>query len=170
MFRGHLLELGVAPDELDETIRAVAGEDSERVLVPLEEFNEANHFNKVITSTQWPWLIMAMGATIGIAWVADDWALDPGKEPHWLRWAEAVGLAAFFSLVQWYVAILLFGHPTDQQLLRFLLTSAILGAAIGFFVPHRYREGNALGATPRVESPMLEAGAAAAHAAGGRRR
>lgn len=140
------------------------------LLVPLEEFNEPNHFNKVITSTQWPWLIMAMGATVGIAWVADDWALDPGKEPRWLRWAEAVGLAAFFSLVQWYVAILLFGHPTDRQLLRVLLTSAILGAAIGFFVPHRYREGNAVGATPPVDSPMLEAGAAAAHAAGGRRR
>jgi hypothetical protein len=38
VFRGHLLELGVAEDELDQTIKAVAGEDSERVLVPLEEF------------------------------------------------------------------------------------------------------------------------------------
>ena len=38
VFRGHLLELGVAPDELHATIERVAGADREAVLVPLEEF------------------------------------------------------------------------------------------------------------------------------------
>jgi 1,2-phenylacetyl-CoA epoxidase catalytic subunit len=38
VFRGHLLELGVARDELYATIEQVAGEDREKILVPLENF------------------------------------------------------------------------------------------------------------------------------------
>jgi 1,2-phenylacetyl-CoA epoxidase catalytic subunit len=38
VFRGHLLELGVARDELAATIEQVAGEDREKILVPLENF------------------------------------------------------------------------------------------------------------------------------------
>jgi hypothetical protein len=38
VFRGHLLELGVAQDELNATIEQVAGEDREKILVPLENF------------------------------------------------------------------------------------------------------------------------------------
>jgi hypothetical protein len=38
VFRGHLLELGVARDELHATIEQVAGEDRETILVPLENF------------------------------------------------------------------------------------------------------------------------------------
>ena len=38
VFRGHLVELGVAQDELLATIEQVAGEDCEKVLVPLENF------------------------------------------------------------------------------------------------------------------------------------
>jgi hypothetical protein len=38
VFRGHLLELGIAKDELHATIERVAGEDREKVLVPLEDF------------------------------------------------------------------------------------------------------------------------------------
>jgi len=38
VFRGHLVELGVAQDELHATIEQVAGEDRERILVPLENF------------------------------------------------------------------------------------------------------------------------------------
>jgi hypothetical protein len=38
VFRGHLLELGVAKDELGATIEQVAGEDREKILVPLEDF------------------------------------------------------------------------------------------------------------------------------------
>jgi len=38
VFRGHLLELGVARDELSATIEALAGVDRDRVLVPLEQF------------------------------------------------------------------------------------------------------------------------------------
>jgi hypothetical protein len=38
VFRGHLLELGVAQDELHATIEQVAGEDREKILVPLENF------------------------------------------------------------------------------------------------------------------------------------
>jgi hypothetical protein len=38
VFRGHLVELGVAPGELPGTIEQVAGEDREKILVPLESF------------------------------------------------------------------------------------------------------------------------------------
>lgn len=38
VFRGHLLELGVAQHELNATIERVAGEDREKILVPLEDF------------------------------------------------------------------------------------------------------------------------------------
>jgi hypothetical protein len=38
VFRGHLLELGVPESELFSTIETLAGEDSRRILVPLEEF------------------------------------------------------------------------------------------------------------------------------------
>ncbi len=38
VFRGHLLELGVAQDDLHATIEQVAGEDREKILVPLENF------------------------------------------------------------------------------------------------------------------------------------
>ena len=38
VFRGHLLELGVAQDELHATIEQVAGEDRDKILVPLENF------------------------------------------------------------------------------------------------------------------------------------
>jgi hypothetical protein len=37
-FRGHLLELGVTPDELQTTIEHAAGSDRDRVLEPLEQF------------------------------------------------------------------------------------------------------------------------------------
>lgn len=36
VFRSHLLQLGVAEDELAETIEKVAGEDRDRILLPLE--------------------------------------------------------------------------------------------------------------------------------------
>ncbi len=38
VFRGHLLELGVPEDEVQDTIERVAGADRDAVLVPLEEF------------------------------------------------------------------------------------------------------------------------------------
>ena len=38
VFRGHLLELGVAQNELAATIEQVADEDREKILVPLENF------------------------------------------------------------------------------------------------------------------------------------
>jgi hypothetical protein len=38
VFRGHLVELGVARDELSATIEQVAGEDRDKILVPLENF------------------------------------------------------------------------------------------------------------------------------------
>jgi len=38
VFRNHLLELGISPDELQATIDRVATADVESVLVPLEEF------------------------------------------------------------------------------------------------------------------------------------
>lgn len=38
VFRGHLLELGVPEAELFDTIQRISGEDSRRILVPLEDF------------------------------------------------------------------------------------------------------------------------------------
>lgn len=38
VFRNHLLELGVAPDALWQTIEALAGQDVRAILAPLEEF------------------------------------------------------------------------------------------------------------------------------------
>lgn len=38
VFRGHLLELGVPEAELFATIQRISGEDSRRILVPLEDF------------------------------------------------------------------------------------------------------------------------------------
>jgi hypothetical protein len=38
VFRGHLLELGVPESELFSTIERISGEDSRRILIPLEEF------------------------------------------------------------------------------------------------------------------------------------
>ena len=38
VFRGHLLEMGVPKDELHATIEQVAGDDREKILVPLENF------------------------------------------------------------------------------------------------------------------------------------
>jgi hypothetical protein len=38
VFRGHLLELGVPESELFETIEKISGDDSRRILVPLEDF------------------------------------------------------------------------------------------------------------------------------------
>jgi hypothetical protein len=38
VFRDHIVELGVPREELFDTIEAVAGEDRDRILVPLEEF------------------------------------------------------------------------------------------------------------------------------------
>ncbi len=38
VFRGHLLELGVPEDELFDTIERIAGEASNQILVPLEDF------------------------------------------------------------------------------------------------------------------------------------
>jgi hypothetical protein len=38
VFRGHLLELGVPEQELFATIQRISGADSDRILVPLEEF------------------------------------------------------------------------------------------------------------------------------------
>jgi hypothetical protein len=38
VFRGHILELGVPETELFKTIQKIAGEDSRKILVPLEDF------------------------------------------------------------------------------------------------------------------------------------
>ncbi len=40
VFRGHIVELGVPPEELTELIEGVVDRDRERILAPLEEFAE----------------------------------------------------------------------------------------------------------------------------------
>jgi hypothetical protein len=118
------------------------------VFVPLHEFLAEGHLVRVLADTveKWPWLLMTLGATISIAWAADDYATQPGEEPRWLRWAEAAGLAAVFCALQWYVSGLLIDNGVDhirEKQLQFLLTAAVVGACIGFLVPHLYRKANA---------------------------
>lgn len=94
---------------------------------------------------RWPWLLMTLFATVSIAWAADDYH-PGGVVPRWLRWAEAVLLAAVFGAVQWMVVdLLMVGATEDRQaqlaeaLPRMLVTSSVIGAGIGALVPALHR-------------------------------
>ncbi|MDT3677354.1 MAG: hypothetical protein ROZ64_00775 [Burkholderiaceae bacterium] len=104
-------------------------------------------FREVFTVTveRWPWLLMVFFATVAIAWAADDYADDPSKAPKWLRAAEAAGLALAFGLLQWMIVELLIAvgaAPTRLagRIPTMAATSLLIGATIGWFVPHLYRQ------------------------------
>lgn len=97
-----------------------------------------------VTIERWPWLLMVFFATVAIAWTADDYAAEPAKAPRWLRAAEAVGLALAFALLQWMIVELLIAvgaapPRTIERVPTMAATSLLIGATIGWFVPHLYR-------------------------------
>lgn len=118
-------------------------EGSGNLLVALSEpgrFKQA----VVITMERWPWQLMTMLATFAIAWMADNPAPGAGKVSHRQRAVEAVGMAACLFVFQWVTIELLatFTSPGSAWYDRardLLLTSLVVGACIGYFVPHLYR-------------------------------
>lgn len=113
----------------------------------IEALGSPGRFRDVfsVTIERWPWLLMVFFATVAIAWAADDCVDDPAKAPKWLRGAETVGLALSFALLQWMIVELLIaiGAAPARMLERvptMAATSLLIGATIGWFVPHLYRE------------------------------
>lgn len=99
-----------------------------------------------LTLERWPWLLMSFFATIAIAWAADDHLSTDRPAPAWLRPAEAAALAAVFMLLQWTVLQVFASILPPQRaaamldsLPRMLATSAVIGGAIGWYVPHLCR-------------------------------
>lgn len=105
---------------------------------------------------RWPWLMMNFLMTIAIAWAADNHALNKEKEPPWLRLSETLGLAGVCGVLQWVTLQLLLAFSSDPgrwngRIDQMILTSTLVGAIIGFFVPHYYRaRGSAEPATSGV--------------------
>ncbi|MEM5383349.1 hypothetical protein VSR68_07060 [Paraburkholderia phymatum] len=116
---------------------------------PLDLLVQQGLFSNALNESieRWPWYVGTFFTTVGIAWVADDYygVNDP---PVWLRYVEAIALAAFFVLVQ-YIVLQFF--KSDDNLRAFYeqrlepnwrqiyINSAIIGMCIGFLVPHFYR-------------------------------
>jgi hypothetical protein len=99
-----------------------------------------------ISVARWPWLLMTFFVTVAIAWAADDQVRSPGAEPIRLRLAECGTLAVVFGVLIWTVIQLLaMGMPPEGAARflgatpRMLTTAVIIGACIGWFVPHLYR-------------------------------
>lgn len=116
----------------------------------------------VVTVERWPWLLMVFFATVAIAWAADDCVDAPEAAPRWLRRAEMAGLALTFGLIQWMVAELLSTTAAGPErpggrVAVMVVTSMLIGATIGYFIPHLYRGKLA----PRASAPAV----AAAHSA-----
>lgn len=66
------------------------------------------------------------------------------KIPAWLRAAETVGMAAFFGCLQWVTLELLVEFSPGPERWpgkewQMIFTTTLVGACIGFFVPHFYR-------------------------------
>jgi hypothetical protein len=93
---------------------------------------------------RWPWQLSTFFVTVAIAWLADDWC-DAKPEPAWLRWMEAVALCLICVALQWAVVQLFAAarNPMAEVMLEHLGTTlaipAVIGAGIGWLVPHTYR-------------------------------
>lgn len=112
---------------------------------------------------RWPWLLMNFLMTIAIAWAADNHALSKEKEPPWLRMSETLGLAAVCGVLQWVTLQLLLAFSSnpgrwDGRIEQMILTSTLVGAIIGFFVPHYYRARGSAEATPSGGRAMARFG------------
>jgi hypothetical protein len=111
----------------------------------LQVLSEPGKFKEAFTTNidRWPWYLMTLFTTVAIAWAADNY-YSSDKEPVWLRAAETVGMAVFFAGIQWVTLQLLleYSHDPGRWLgkeWRMIVTSTLVGACIGFFVPHFYR-------------------------------
>lgn len=116
-----------------------------------------------VTIERWPWLLMVFFATVAIAWTADDYVDEPAKAPKWLRAAEAAGLAIAFALLQWMIVELLIAVRAAPAAMlarvpTMAATSLLIGATIGWFVPHLYRAKltppPAVAAVPAVQAAI----------------
>jgi hypothetical protein len=111
---------------------------------------------------RWPWILMTFLMTIAIAWAADNHALTR-KEPRWLRASETLGLACVCGLLQWVTLQLLLIFSTnpgrwDGRVGQMIFTSTLVGAVIGFFVPHYYRKRGWAEAAVSGERPVAFSG------------
>jgi len=116
---------------------------------PLDLLVQQDLFSNALSESieRWPWYIGTFFTTVGIAWAADDY-FGVDDPPVWLRYAEAIALAAFFVLVQ---GMVLQFFKSDDHLRTFYeqrlepnwrqiyINSAAIGMCIGFLVPHFYR-------------------------------
>jgi hypothetical protein len=117
-----------------------------------------------VTAQRWPWLLMTGLAAVAIAWAADDHLAEQGPPPRWLRAAETVALALVFGALQWMVLQLLTGQGRTfsfETWVRMMITSTLIGALIGWFVPHLFRAPGRGGARLRPALPQPQADAAA---------
>jgi hypothetical protein len=119
-------------------------EDAGNLLVAL---SQPGRFDKAFTATaeRWPWLLMPLLNTIAIAFTADNWAMHPELVRGRLRIYESLGLAACFAMFQWIVVQLLaqattFGPRWFDEELRLVVTAAVIGACVGYLVPHLHRK------------------------------
>lgn len=92
-----------------------------------------------ISMVRWPWILMTLLVTLGIAFVADDYVGRPPETlPRWLRWGESLALGLFF-LVLAFVTLKLLGSEFPGNRSRVYATALMAGAVIGYLVPHRHR-------------------------------
>jgi len=114
---------------------------------------------------RWPWILMNFLMTIAIAWAADNHALTK-TEPRWLRVSETLGLACTCGLLQWVTLRLLLMFSSnpgrwDGRVIQMILTSTLVGAVIGLFVPHYCRKRSRVEATLSGERPVAFSGSGA---------
>lgn len=136
-------------------------EDAGNLLVAL---SEPGRFDNALAKTveRWPWLLMTVLTTMAIAWAADNRANDAGSTPARLRIVEALGLGACFAVFQWIVVQLLaqvttLGARWYEEELRLVLTAAVIGACIGYLVPHLHRRRIRAESAPQLAAPQMRA-------------
>jgi hypothetical protein len=94
---------------------------------------------------RWPWLLMTFFTTVAIAWAADD--RPESNSAKSMRLIELGSLAAVFGALQWTVLQLLIATAVSAEYqsqlqsatAQMVLTATLIGASIGWFVPHLYR-------------------------------